>query len=135
MNHLKTYQLFESIYMDYDAIDDIKDILSEFSDDDINVNIDVRPDGNTIIKLDTHDSIGTSPDRLDKIEMDVYGDCLLRLIDYLKERNYLLVTFTNTSDNQEKVYNGFSGKYKDSTIEYLMNIPKSSQIRLYFVHK
>lgn len=136
MKYIKTYKLFESIYMDYDSIDDIRDILSDMSDDGIEVKSNIREDDRIII------SIGDEFADLDMLSIDVlkYEDTLLRAIEYIESKGYRFIVFTYDYRGVMQIVrdgetnaniNGEQFKIELTTM-LINNTPPTNYLRLFF---
>lgn len=134
MKYLKKYKLFESIYMDYDTISDVNDILSELSDDSIPVSVDARVDGNVIITIgEEFDPVLTFLDQINKVfKVKKYEDAFMRLIEYMNPKNYTLIAFNyDDKHNIRQTYKDF-GMGIDLLPKHLMNLDETNFIKLYF---
>lgn len=126
----------ESIYMDYDSQDDVRDILSDITDDGIEIKTNIREDGRIII------SIGDELADLDMLSIDVekYEDSLLRAIEYIKSKGYRFTVFSyddrgimrivRDSETNANI-NGEQFKIELTTM-LINNTPPTNYLRLFF---
>ena len=133
MKYIKVYKLFESIYMDYDSIDDIRDILSDMSDDGIEVKSNIREDDRIII------SIGDEFTDMLSIDVLKYEDTLLRAIEYVESKGYRFIVFTYDNrgitkiirDDKTTTINGETFPIDLKTF-LINNTPPTNYLRLFF---
>lgn len=145
MKYIKAYKLFESIYMDYDSIDDIRDILSDMSDDGIEVKSNIREDDRIIINIgDDSGSIYLSEHPLRQtvppIDVLKYEDTLLRAIEYVESKGYRFIVFSYddrgvmqiTRDGEKTTtINGETFPIDLKTL-LINNTPPTNYLRLFF---
>lgn len=87
MKYLKSYKLFESIEdLDYDLIEQIKEILLPFSDMDMKVSCDYTSDGDKI-------SLNIMTTKEKSFDVNQYKDDIDRLISYMKESGWDISKF------------------------------------------
>ncbi len=82
MKWIKSYQLFESIEdLDYNLIEDAKDILLPFSDMDMKVSCDYTSKGDEI-------SLNIMTTKENAFDINEYKNDIDRLLSYMKENNW-----------------------------------------------
>jgi hypothetical protein len=87
MKHLKSYKIFESIELDWNLIQEMKDILLPFSDMDMKVACDY---------IDNGDGIAFNIMQIKEKAFDIsgYKDDIDTLISYMKENNWAIFNFS-----------------------------------------
>ena len=141
MKYIKAYKLFESIYMDYDSVDDIRDILSDISDDGIEVKSNIREDDRIIISIGDEftDIIGDEFTDILSIDVLKYEDTLLRSIEYVESKGYRFIVFTYDDrgitkiirDDKTTTINGETWPIDLKTL-LINNTPPTNYLRLFF---
>ena len=100
MKHLKSYQLFESVKLDYNLIQDIKDILLPLSDIGVEVSCDYLEGGEDI-------SFNLMTSKEKAFNINDYRSDFDALISFMKERGWFIWKFSLGVAVKEETWAGF----------------------------
>jgi len=83
VKHLKEYKVFESDSKE-SVVDDVRDILSDISDEGYNVEVGLKPEHGDDWSYNHILTVEIFSDGYDYIDMDKISDTIVRLYDYMK---------------------------------------------------